>query len=126
MCVENGQNLLHLSTEASWLGQRQLRNQDSALNNHFLYQCHMGFIPIGVNMITDSTNSFAPFLPKKHTGPIFHNTRLPNPLTLDWHFSDTQIRSKLTLLKTCLCLSNTFSPPDQCSRRVVGEVTPPT
>ncbi len=61
-----------------------------------------------MNMITDYDQFFLPIITKIHTGPIFH-TYLLNILTQKWHFSDSQIRRKLTLFQTCLCLSNTLS-----------------
>ncbi len=69
------------------------------------------FILMGeMKVITDYDQLFHSIIIRIHAEPIFsQDTYLLNILTQKWHFSDTQIRRKLTLSETCLCLSNTFS-----------------
>ncbi len=87
------------------------REQDLLLIVHFLYQCPFRrleavfcpFICTGeMNVTTDYEQFFIPIITKIHIGHIVHKTYLLNILTQKWHFSNTQIRRKLTLLQTCL------------------------
>ncbi len=100
--------------------------RDVSLTVHFLYP--MVFLPQPrvfrrleaflnpfilwgeMSMITDFGQFFHFIVAKIHIGPIFRRHISSKKF---WHkkchFSNTHIRRKLTLFKTCLCLSNTLA-----------------
>ncbi len=68
------------------------------------------FILMGeMNVITDYDQFFLLIVTRTYWTHFSQDTYLLNILTQKCHFSDTQIRRKLTLFQTCLCLSDTLS-----------------
>ncbi len=61
-----------------------------------------------MNVVTDYDQFFRPIITTDWTH-FSQDTYLSNILTQKCHFSDTQIRRKLTLFETSLCLNNTLS-----------------
>ncbi len=63
-----------------------------------------------INVIADYDQFFPLIITKIHIGPDFHILwSSKDSGTKIAFFLDTQIRRKLTLFETCLCLSNTLS-----------------